>query len=442
MKAKLLFFTFLCFFTNNIISSQVTTNIFNQVLFYDGYATLVNQPVPEGVTRFRNDLISRKLTATELTAFGSTLTINVSIKASCDNYDRIGNVNLALVPKNQATYIPNDVSRIELARFITPFMNYNIMPDTVPYTFNVDNMAKIFKDPTINALYDIWIELQVFGVPYAAQEQVEGCAGRNDVFYGTLNFVSNTTSITSNEVLIPLNFQNYLNNYQAGASDAIGQTTRTIGFNVASNLLAASLYLITSNHGANSGGEEYNRRLHYIDFDGTQITSYKPGETTCEPYRTYNTQGNGIYGASPRTNAQWQSFSNWCPGSKIPIRQISLGNVASGNHTFRIRVPTAVFANGEGYFPVSLYLQGTNTILGINDYQKVDYSFYPNPTNDILTISTNNSIESISITDILGKEIWKGNSKIIDMLNFENGIYLLKIKFENFDMMTEKILKN
>jgi len=442
MKTKLLLLFVLGFLSNSKLFSQVTTNIFDQVLFYDGYASLVNEPVPAGVIRFRNDLISRKLTDAELSNFGNNLTINVAIRAACDNYDRIGNVNMALVPKNQTTYVPESVTRIELARFITPFMNYNYSPDTVPYSFSANNVAKIFKDPTILATYDIWIELQVFGVPYAANTQVEGCAGRNDVFYGTLNFVSNSTPLTANEVLIPLNFQNYLNNYQAGASDAIGVTTRTISFNVQNNVTNASLYLITSNHGANSGGEEYNRRWHYIDFDGTQITSYRPGETTCEPYRIYNTQGNGIYGPTPRTNAEWQSFSNWCPGSKIPIRVLSLGSVSGGTHVFRIRVPSAVFANGEGYFPVSLYMQGTNTVLGSNEFNKVDYYLYPNPASNFITLVTENAIENISVVDIMGKEIWKGTTKTIDVSGFQNGIYFLKIKFENFEVLTEKIIKN
>ena len=34
-----------------------------------------------------------------------------------------------------------------------------------------------------------------------------------------------------------------------------------------SKLNDAKLYVITSNHGANSGGEEYNRRNHYIYFE-------------------------------------------------------------------------------------------------------------------------------------------------------------------------------
>jgi len=457
------FYIYFCFFTTNFTymktkllllmllglvifpktnAQTTTTNIFNQVLFYDGYASLVGNSPPAGVTRFRNDLISRQLTDAELSAFGSTLAINVTVKAACDNYDRIGNVNMALVPKGSSTYVPENVTHIELARFITPFMDYNVSPDTVPYTFSADNVAKLFKDSTLLATYDIWIELQIFGVPYAANTQIVGCDGRNDVFYGTLDFVSDATPITANEVLIPLNFQNYLNNYQAGASDAIGTTTRTISFNTPNDINNAAFYLITSNHGSNSGGEEYNRRWHYIDFDNVQKLSYKPGETTCEPYRIYNTQANGIYGSTPRTNAQWQSFSNWCPGSKIPIRTVNLGNITAGTHSFRIRVPTAVFTGQQGYFPVSVYLQGTNGSLTTSQYSKVDYFLTPNPTSNFITINTNDTLERVIIVDIQGKEIWRGVSKNIDLSNFQKGMYFMKLKFENFDELTEKIIKD
>ena len=310
MKKSLLFLLLLIF---NLItlesSAQTTLTVFDEIRFYDGYAGVVNQPVPNGVIRHRNDLYAKKLSAAELLAFGSTMSLNITIKADCDNYDRIGNVNLAFAPKDATNYDTNTVPKIELARFITPFMNKNIAPFQVPYVFNVDNIAKIFKDPQLIAAYDFWIELQVFGVPYAAQTQVAGCAGINSVFFGTLTLVSNSSTFTSsNNFLFPLNFQKYMNNYQAGASDAIGQTVRTISVNLPDDIDNASFYLITSNHGANSGGEEYNRRWHYIYFDNliTPILTYKPGETSCEPYRVYNTQGNGIYGTTPRTYAVWQ----------------------------------------------------------------------------------------------------------------------------------------
>jgi hypothetical protein len=444
MKKPLLFFI-LFFISISGFTQSTTLTVFDQILFYDGYAGVVNQPVPNGVIRHRNDLYAKQLTASQLSSFGDALTLNVSIKADCDNYDRIGNVNLAFVPKNATTYNPNLVPRIELGRFITPFMNKNLLPNTVPYTFNIDNIAKIIKDPGINAAYDIWIEFEVFGVPYSANTQIQGCAGINSVFYGTLDIVSNTNSLTtSNNFLLPLNFKKNLNNYQAGASDAIGLSTRTIVFNLPTTMDNAYFYLITSNHGSNSGGEEYERRLHKVYFNNLliPILNYTPGELTCEPYRIYNTQGNGIYGPTPRSDIEWQSFSNWCPGAKIPLRKITLGALNSGNHTFRISIPNAVFFGGEGYFPISLYLQASNAVLGLESVNKVEYSVFPNPSNDCISIDTSDALKNVSILNSLGQQVFQGNSKKIDISNFSNGVYFLHLQFDNNIFVIEKIIKN
>jgi hypothetical protein len=166
------------------------------------------------------------------------------------------------------------------------------------------------------------------------------------------------------------------------------------------------LYLITSNHGANSGGEEYIRRIHNIYFDQNLVLTYTPGEPSCEPYRVYNTQGNGIYGPNPRTDAQWQSFSNWCPGAAIPIREINLGFLNNGAHTFKIDVPAAVFANNEGNFPVSLYLQGTRANLGAEEIKNNKFTIAPNPvTNKINIHGDFENLQKLYITDLLGNSI-------------------------------------
>ncbi len=425
--------------------AQITTlNVIDEIRFYDGYAATVNLPVPDGIIRHRNDLYARKLTEDQLLGFGSTMTLNVTIKADCDNYDRIGNVNLAFAPKGALTYDTNTVPKFELARFITPFMNKNIAPFEVPYTFNIDNMAKIFKDPALIAAYDFWVELEVFGVPYAAQAEVAGCAGVTSVCYGSVDLVSDATPITSsNNFLLPLNFKKNLNNYQVGASDALGSTVRTISINLPTDIDNSSFYLITSNHGANSGGEEYNRRWHnvYLDNFTTTILRYKPGELTCEPYRIYNTQPNGIYGSSPRTDAQWQSFSNWCPGYNIPIRKINTGLLSAGNHNFRISVPAAQFVNGEGYFPISLYLQGTANPLGVEAVTFVDYSVFPNPTSELLTIDAKETIKTCSMVNSIGQKVYEGNQNQINIANFSTGLYILQIEFENGIKVTEKIIK-
>ncbi len=444
MKKSLLLIAFLLVFLKNDVAAQ-SVLVFDDILFYDGYAAVVDpatHPVPDGVIRHRNDLYAKKLDAADLDAFGNTMTLNVTIGAACDNYDRIGNVNLAFVPKGATTYIPDEVQRIEIARFITPFMNKNVSPTDVPYTFSVDNVARIFKDPVLRAAYDIWVELQVFGVPYAAQTQVAGCAGQIDVFYGTLELVSNTDPVpASQNYLLPLDFQHNLNNYEDGATDEIGTTARTITMDLPAAVSDASLYLITSNHGANTGGEEYNRRFHYIYFDDVLKLTYKPGGVSCEPYRQYNTQPNGIYGPTPRPASVWASFSNWCPGQVIPIRVIPLGDLAAGSHTFKITVPTAVFADGQGYIPVSLYLQGTTGDLGVSQANPLSYSLYPNPTDGTVNIASSQDVRNIEIFTMLGQRITSGSGNSIDLSGVAPGIYTVQIEFADGKIATQKIVR-
>ena len=76
----------------------------------------------------------------------------------------------------------------------------------------------------------------------------------------------------------------------------------------------------------------------------------------------------------------------------------------AGAHSFRIEVPDAVFANNEGYFFVSLYLQGktSGTILDIEDA-----TIYPNPSNDIFNIETEEKIEQVTILNLLGQKYFR-----------------------------------
>lgn len=336
--------------------------VLEEIVFYDGYAATVDEPVPEGVVRHSNALYATRLTDEQLAAIQKTLKIGVIVGALCDNYDRIGSVHLALVPKGAATYVPAEVQRVELARFITPFMNMNKAPMTVPYEYIADNVVPILKDEVLRAEYDLWFELAIFGVPYAANNEVAGCAGRNDTQLGTLLLYTDSKQEPPDfDVLMPLAIGQPFNNYAEGASDAVGTTRKTLEFDLKEDVADAQLVLITSNHGANEGGEEYIRREHYVYVDGALALQYKPGRTSCEPFRKYNTQGNGIYGPSPRSDEVWQSFSNWCPGDVIDTRIIPLGPVSAGVHEFVIDVPDATFVGGQGDFPFSLYLQARSS---------------------------------------------------------------------------------
>jgi hypothetical protein len=283
--------------------------------------------------------------------------MTVTVKAACDNYDRIGNVFLSLINKGETYDLSKVIYKVEIARFITPFMDKNKTPNEVPYDFEIDNIAKLMNDNTITSKYDFWMELDIFGVPYAANKQIAGCEGKNYTFYGTIKLITDEEPADNvSQVLLPLaNFEN-LNNYKD--TDVAGKTIKSFTVDINSSVKNAKVYLITSNHGANANGEEYNRRDHYVYFDNKLIDVYKPGGKSCEPYRIYNTQSNGIYGRSTRTEAEWASFSNWCPGDKIPTRVYDLGNLSQGSYTFRIEVPDAKFVDAQGDIPLSVYIQG------------------------------------------------------------------------------------
>lgn len=99
-------------------------------------------------------------------------------------------------------------------------------------------------------------------------------------------------------------------------------------------------------------------------------------------------------------------------------------------------------ANQGITLPTQLNCNAFLNIEEINPLIKI--KIYPNPTNEILFIenSSNIAIDKIILNDIAGKKVFedKNNFSKINMQNFENGIYILNISFENI-IYTYKIVK-
>ncbi|WP_128572189.1 peptide-N-glycosidase F-related protein [Chryseobacterium sp. P1-3] len=441
---KRLFFISI-FIVNTVLSQTTMTNVISDAVYYDGYAATVSNPVPNGLIRLNNARYARKLTDAELDSFKAKIAMRVTIGALCDNYDRLGEVFLAMVPKNQSAYTLNDpnVKRIEIGRYITPFMNKNRTPSEVPYTYDISNLYSVFHDTGLRSAYDLYVELDVFGVPYAAQSQVAGCAGRIDVFSGTLTFFSTDTGATPTDFnnLVPLLSYNKLNNYNS--TDVTGETVRLVTFNIPAPVTDARFFIISTPHGANAGGEEYIRRQNYTYIDDVQVLTYTPGGISCEPFRVYNTQGNGIYGAAPKTFDNWTSWNNWCPGNSVPIRSFTLANMTAGNHTLKHTIPAAVFNQQQGEVYLSVYMQGkSNASLHVKDVKTIDINIYPNPTSDFVNIASKEEVSSITIFSIDGRKLTGNSGKNkIDFSAYSPGVYLLNIVLKDGTSFKHKIIK-
>ncbi|WP_428070640.1 T9SS type A sorting domain-containing protein [Chryseobacterium gambrini] len=68
---------------------------------------------------------------------------------------------------------------------------------------------------------------------------------------------------------------------------------------------------------------------------------------------------------------------------------------------------------------------------------------YPNPTNGILNIKTDSSIEIVNVTNVVGQKInvqfW-GNQ--INMQGLPNGVYIVELKLKNGKTFSKKVVKN
>lgn len=354
---RIIAFTFLLIFPF-LVNSQDTLTILPKSVFYDIYEKPLNKPTPTGVIRLKNQLVAAKIPDSILTKSKYSFSLQVNCNALCDNYDRVGYVNLVLAPKNSTSYKYDSVTRIEIGRFITPFMYKDRDPKVVPYTFFNPALTYILKNKEYSSRYDFWIELGIEAVPYAAQKEVKGCDGRNDTYQGEVKMILVPMKKKESKSLnlIPISYQFMLNNYETGHTDTMGKTTKTFEYTLPCKVKKSYLFVISSNHGANEHGEEYVRRWHYMYVDNQMKMNYQPGGKSCEPYRKYNTQPNGIYENKPMSDSAWISWNNWCPGDAIPIRISHLGKQKSGKHTIRFTVPDAIFHQKQGCFPLSLYL--------------------------------------------------------------------------------------
>ena len=82
------------------------------------------------------------------------------------------------------------------------------------------------------------------------------------------------------------------------------------------------------------------------------------------------------------------------------------------------------------------------TILGVDEYPLFDFSVYPIPTTGILNIQSKTAITQIEIHNLLGQLVKSNNNKnTIDISSVRQGCYFIKLKDENGNIGTQKVLK-
>lgn len=124
-------------------------------------------------------------------------------------------------------------------------------------------------------------------------------------------------------------------------------------------------------------------------------------------------------------------------------------------YTWNSTISNAPVTAGETYFVrVSSYSNSssgsfcldiaTNETLANTDFNKKNFTVYPNPVKDILNVSYTENINSIAVYNMLGQEVavktMNTNQAQIDMSALASGTYLVKVKTEA-EVQTIKVMK-
>jgi aminopeptidase YwaD len=82
----------------------------------------------------------------------------------------------------------------------------------------------------------------------------------------------------------------------------------------------------------------------------------------------------------------------------------------------------------------------------IHTLQEIEFSFYPNPAKNVLTVEVPNNLESINlqIVDLKGTVQFQTENyitnELIDISNFTSGCYLIKIGTDRKNITTKKLI--
>lgn len=106
--------------------------------------------------------------------------------------------------------------------------------------------------------------------------------------------------------------------------------------------------------------------------------------------------------------------------------------------------PCMVYAGAIVQDGFGLYFNRRSEILGVEDISKNEILFYPNPTNDLLNVTSKQTIDQISIYSVLGKKVVQISPQErnieINLTTLSQGVYVMKLISEG-KTSTHKIVK-
>lgn len=183
----------------------------------------------------------------------------------------------------------------------------------------------------------------------------------------------------------------------------------------------------------------------------------------------YNTPAGGILAppvATAPTNVTTTSFTaNWgrVAGGAEYILDVSTSlefdTYVEGYHNLRVNASTQevlgltpdtqyfyrVKATNDNATSITSNVMGAMTaVLGVDSFNKIGLKYYPNPVTNVINLSAEQNLSSISIYNIMGQNVMDKVLNVstaqIDMTELNAGYYFIKVAFGN-ESTTIKVIK-
>lgn len=103
-----------------------------------------------------------------------------------------------------------------------------------------------------------------------------------------------------------------------------------------------------------------------------------------------------------------------------------------------VTVRATSVADETVYGEIEITISGN---LSVGDFDASNLKIYPNPTSDLITISSTEEVKKVSIFNMIGQQVLISDAKEMNVSKLQQGTYLIKIEFENGKTYSEKIIK-
>lgn len=88
-------------------------------------------------------------------------------------------------------------------------------------------------------------------------------------------------------------------------------------------------------------------------------------------------------------------------------------------------------------------MKETTAGLGTSDLKKISLGIYPNPTNGILNIKTDSTVEKVNVTNMVGQRMnVQFSENQINMQSLQKGIYIVELQLKDGQKISKKVIKN